>query len=149
MVNEQAVHILLECILVTFHFVWWGVCMAGGMCGKGAYMHGKGGMHGGCMVGSMHSRGACMAGGMHDRGHAWQGVHGRGGVHGTYYKIWSMSGQYAFYWNAEGGMCGGVAGGMHGRGVCMAEGHAQQGSMHGRGGKWKGMCMTDTMRYGQ
>ena len=52
-----------------------------------------------------------MAGGVHGRRHAWQeacmagGVHGRGacmvgGMHGRYYDIWSMSGWYAFYWNA-------------------------------------------------
>ena len=48
-------------------------------------MHGKGA----CMVGGVHGRGACMAGGMH-------------GMYppSRYYKIWSMSGQYASYWNA-------------------------------------------------
>ena len=54
---------------------WWGVCMAGGMHGRG------------CMVGSMQGRGVCMVGGAyvagwhvwHGRGHVWQeGVHGRG-----------------------------------------------------------------------
>ena len=61
--------------------VWQGVCMAGGMCGRGMWqggMHGKGdicgevGICGGsmcdegvCMVGGMHGRGACMVGGMH------------------------------------------------------------------------------------
>ena len=55
---------------------------------------------------------ACMTGGIHGGGHAWRGhvwqggVHSRGacvaggGVHGRYYKIRSMSGQYASYWNA-------------------------------------------------
>ena len=75
---------------------WQGACMAGGHAWQGG-MHGRGA----CMAGR-----ACMAG-----GHAWQGghvcqgvcmaggMHGRG-VHGRYYEIWSMSGQYASYWNA-------------------------------------------------
>ena len=41
--------------------------------------------------GGMHGTGACVAG-----GHAWQGW----GVHGRYYEIQAMSGQYASYWNA-------------------------------------------------
>ena len=49
----------------------------GGMCYEG--MHG-GGMHGG----GMHGRGAYMACTPPDK----------------YYEIWSMSGQYASYWNA-------------------------------------------------
>ena len=32
--------------------------------------------------------------------HAWQGVCMAGGVHARYYEIRSMSGRYAFYWNA-------------------------------------------------
>ena len=65
-----------------------------------------------CVVGGVHGRRACVAG-----GHAWQGgVCGRGacvvgtcmaggyagfgGMRGRYYDIWSMSGQYASYWNA-------------------------------------------------
>ena len=91
-----------------------GACMAGGVCGGG--MHGRGswdmhgrGMHSGeaCMVGGHVWQGACMAG-----EHAWKGcVCGRGsmcgrgacvagGVLGRYYEIRSMSGRYAFYWNA-------------------------------------------------
>ena len=53
-------------------------------------------------LGGMHGMGACMAGegGMCGRG-AWQGgMLGRGGIHGRYYKIRSMSGRYASYWNA-------------------------------------------------
>ena len=53
---------------------WWGACMA-----EEAHVAGGSGMHG--------------------RGHAWQwGV----GMHAPnrYYEIWSMSGQYASYWNA-------------------------------------------------
>ena len=68
-------------------------------------MHGIAGVHGGgaCMVGAcMAGRacvagGTCMAGGMHGRGHAWQGVHA---PPSRYYEMWSMSGQYASYWNA-------------------------------------------------
>ena len=74
---------------------WWGdawqegVHGRGGMCGRGA-----------CVAGRMHGRGACMAG-----GHEWQGgMHGRGcawwGEACIYYEIWSMSRQYASYWNA-------------------------------------------------
>ena len=63
---------------------WWGacmvgVCMAGGMYGRGD-MHGGGGgvWQGACMAGvcvmggGMHGWGTCMAGGMHS------GRHGRG-----------------------------------------------------------------------
>ena len=77
---------------------WQGVCMVGGMCGRGCM---AGGMHGrgACVAGGMHGtgacvvRGACMVGGMHggEEGHAWCG---------KYYGIQSMSGQYASYWNA-------------------------------------------------
>ena len=42
--------------------VWWGACMAGGMCGKGG-VHGRGA----CMAGGVCGKGACIAGGMHDR----------------------------------------------------------------------------------
>ena len=61
--------------------VWQGVCMAGGMCGRGAYMAGghawwRGHVwQGACMVGGMHSsgRGACVAGGVCMMlGHVWQ-----------------------------------------------------------------------------
>ena len=68
---------------------WWGACMAG----RGACVTGVGV----CMVEGMHGRGACMVGGMHGRG---AGMHGGAGVHSRYYEIWSMSGQYASYWNA-------------------------------------------------
>ena len=67
--------------------------MAGGVRGR-RNVHGR--------RGDMHSRGTFVAGGM--RG---LGVHGRGGAcvecthpTGRYYEIWSMSGWYAFYWNA-------------------------------------------------
>ena len=60
------------------------------MHGQGACI--SGGIHG---RGDMCGRGACMAGGVHGRGHAWQG-----GMHGRYYEIRSMSGQYASSWNA-------------------------------------------------
>ena len=50
-----------------------GVCIAGGMCGRGHAW-----------------QGACMAGGV------WQGDMRGGGVRG----IQSMSGRYASYWNA-------------------------------------------------
>ena len=84
--------------------------MAGHVCG--------GGMCGGaCVAGQCAWQGACMASGMNGRGHAWQGcvageacmagghgwqggMCGSGGMHGRYYEIWSMSGQYASYWNA-------------------------------------------------
>ena len=59
---------------------WGGACVAEGMCMAG---------------GGMHGRGAFMVGeGMHDRGCVWQGD-----MHGRYYEIQSMSGQYASYWN--------------------------------------------------
>ena len=44
-----------------------------------------------------------------------------------------------------------MAGGMHGRGTCMAGGHAWQGGMHDRGGMhgrghvWQGVCMAGGM----
>ena len=63
--------------------------------------------------GGMHGRGACMVGGACMAGqHAWQGraciggpawqggMCGGRGMHGRYYKIRSMSGWYASYWNA-------------------------------------------------
>ena len=98
--------------------VWQGACMAGGHVWQGACimggMHGRGCVcgEGACVAGGMCAwwGGACMTGGhvwwdvcmagegvMHGRGrgHAWQG-----GVHGRYYKIRSMSGRYASYWNA-------------------------------------------------
>ena len=101
------------------------VCMAGGMCGRERawqWVCMAGGMHGSGVW-----QGTCMAGGVHHRGHAWRGgnMHGggacvAGGVHGGgcgctcgrgacvaghanppgYHEIWSMSGQYASYWNA-------------------------------------------------
>ena len=78
-------------------------CMAGGMHGRGVYMargmHGWGhvwqgdkcGGGGACVAGG----GACVVG-----GHAWQGASMAGHAHLRYYKIWSMSRQYASYWNA-------------------------------------------------
>ena len=135
--------------LLPFILCVGGVCMAGGMCGKGACMHSKGGMHGGCMVGDMHSRGACTAG-----GYAWQGgMHGRGWMAGG--CAWQILQDMVNEWAVcillecrEGHVwgCGrGHAwqGGVHGRGACTAGEHAWQG------GTWKGVCMADTMRYGQ
>ena len=77
--------------------VWCGACMTGGCVWQGG-MHGRGV----CVVGGMCGRGACMAGGMHGDG----GVCVAGGcachAHppGRYYRIGSMSGWYASYWNA-------------------------------------------------
>ena len=71
-------------------------CMAGG--------HAWWGVHGGmCVAGGMHGRGACVAGGM-----CMPGVCMAGGVRdmhtplGRYYSygIRSMTGRYASYWNA-------------------------------------------------
>ena len=62
---------------------WWGG-VAGGVHGRGA-----------CVVGAMH-RGACMVVGTCMAGGACM----VGGMHGRYYEIWSMSRQYASYWNA-------------------------------------------------
>ena len=76
--------------------VWQGACMAGGMHGRGCAWQKGWGMHGrGCVAG------VCIAGGMHGGG-MHGGMHGRvvcvvGGVYG--YEIWSMSRQYASYWN--------------------------------------------------
>ena len=96
-----------------------GHAWQGSMCGRGHAW--QGGMHGGghawhrgacmaqgkCMVGGMHGRGcvwqggACMVGGMcgGERMHMAWGVCMAGGVRDRYYKIWSMSGQYASHWN--------------------------------------------------
>ena len=89
-----------------------------GVCARQQGMHGRGGVcgreyawQGGmcgretCMVGGM-CRGACLArGDMCGRGHVWQGACMAGGcmaggMHGRYYEMQSMSGQYASYWNA-------------------------------------------------
>ena len=107
-VGKQAVHILLECFLVTtrnevaarqyFHKCVSRILSIGGIHGTGVCA-----WHGGaCIAGGMHGRGACMAGGMHGKGCAWQG-----------------------------GAC--VAGGVHGTGACMTRdmcdgGHAWQGA---------------------
>ena len=87
-------------------------CVAGGMHGRGACMAGGTCMAGGCAwhgdmcgrewQGGVHGIGACVA------GVAWQGgMCGRGGhawdahpLPSRYYKIWSMGGWYASYWNA-------------------------------------------------
>ena len=47
---------------------WQGVCMLGGMCGRGA-------LQGACMLGDMHGREACVAGGVWQvgGGHVWCG----------------------------------------------------------------------------
>ena len=95
----------LSVILFTGGRGWQGVCVAGGVHGRGwrawqGGMHG-GGIHGGgeCMAGGMHHRGACVAG-----GHPWQGgIHGRGAPTQQILRdtvIPSMSGRYASYWNA-------------------------------------------------
>ena len=66
-----------------------GVCMHGGMCGERGHAW-RGGGHawqGGEFMGDMRG------------GHAWQGACMAGGVHGRYYEIRSMSGQYTSYWN--------------------------------------------------
>ena len=86
-----------------------------------------GGWHAWQRQGGMHGRGMCawqggMHGGMCGRGHAWQGA------------------------------C--VVGGMCGRAACMAGGHAWQGVCVWQGHVWwgvcvVGVCMADTMRYGQ
>ena len=94
--------------LSVSHSVHRGVCMAGGMHGRGVCV-----WQGACMAGVC----VCVAGGMHGRGHVWQGVcvaggmHSRDhvwqqGMHGThvpplarYYEIRSMSGRYASYFN--------------------------------------------------
>ena len=68
---------------------WQGACMAGGMHGRGHAWWGA------CMVG-----GCAWQGGVCSGGHAWQGACVVRGVHGRYYEIQSMSGQYASYWNA-------------------------------------------------
>ena len=102
--NEVCEGYVFTCVcLSTGGCAWQGACVHGRgacMCGRGACMvgghvwqgdvHGKGGMHGKgvCMAG-----GACMAG-----GHVWQG--GMAHTPGRYHEIWSMSGQYASYWNA-------------------------------------------------
>ena len=83
--------------------VWLGACMvAGGMHGCGGHAWLQGNMHG-CR-GHAWLWGACMVvGGMCGcGGHAWlQGGHVclRRACMG-YDEIWSMSGQYASYWNA-------------------------------------------------
>ena len=61
---------------------WWGVCMAGGMRGRGHAWWG------------VHDRGACVAGG--------RACHARPPPPARYYGygIRSMSGRYASYWNA-------------------------------------------------
>ena len=60
-----------------------GVCMVGGMCGRGACVARRHVWQRGCVYqGGVHGRGACVAGGhawqgrrgVHGRGHAWQGV---------------------------------------------------------------------------
>ena len=63
--------------------------MAGGHAWQGG-MRGRGV----CMVGGMHGRGHALW------GHAWQGACMVGGMRGRYYEIRSMSGRYASYWNA-------------------------------------------------
>ena len=90
-VYEWPVHILLECILVTGvcpqggHAWLWGACVA-----AGGHVWLPGGMHG-CW-------GACMV----VRGHAFLWGHAWlwGGACVGYDEMRSMSGRYAYFWNA-------------------------------------------------
>ena len=76
-------------------YVFTCVCLS-----TGVGVHGRGG----AWQGGMHGGRACVAGGMHGRGD----MCGRGSMHATHAPcqilwdmvIWSMSGQYASYWNA-------------------------------------------------
>ena len=81
----------------------------------------RGGMRGG--RGVRGCGGTCVVGG------AWQGVHGSracmGGVHDRGH-VWQ-------------GAC--MAGGMCGRGACVAGGHVWLRGMHGRGCVWQGACV--------
>ena len=88
-----------------------GVCVAGGMCGRGVCVAGA------CMAGWGHAwQGACVAGACVAGGHAWQGV--------------CMAGGHAWQ-----GVC--VAGGVGGMvAVCVAGGHLWQGVCIA-----KGACM--------
>ena len=72
-----------------------GVCMAGGVHGRGHAWHG-GVAHGRgtCMVGGVHGRVACMALCV-VRGHAWHACPPDTMRYGR-----SMHGQYTSYWNA-------------------------------------------------
>ena len=83
---------------------WLGMCVWQGACMVGAYIAGGMCSREGVWQGGMHGRGhvwqgACMAG-----EHAWQGSmcgRGQGDIPPSrYYKIRSMSRQYASYWNA-------------------------------------------------
>ena len=77
---------------VQWGHVWQkGVCVVGGMCGRGPCVMGcvwQGGVHG---RGHAWQRGTCVPEevctarrrGMCGRGHVWQG-HGRGDMHGTH-----------------------------------------------------------------
>ena len=70
-----------------------GVCMA-----AGGGMHGSwGGMHG-SRGGAWQPRAACVA--AREVCLAARGMHGSWGACVGYSEIWSMSGQYASYWNA-------------------------------------------------
>ena len=86
-------------------YVFTGVCLSTGcVCVGGVW---QGGVHGRgvCMVGGMHGRG-CVAGGMCGRGHAWQwvgGIHG-GVVHGRGHAWWEVRGRGGVH--GRGGMCG-------------------------------------------
>ena len=73
-------------------------------------------------------------------GHGWRGgMCGKGmGGRGT-----CMAGGMCIREVAMHGWGACVAGGMCGRGVCMA------GGVHCKGHAWQGVCMADTMRYGQ
>ena len=61
--------------------VWWGACEAGGVHGRGHVWQGACIAEGHAWQGGMHGGGACMA---------WGGMPG----------IRSISGRYAYYWNA-------------------------------------------------
>ena len=70
-----------------------------GVCGRGRAWQGEHAWWRACMVEAVRVMGVCgrghVLGAMHGEGHAWQG-----GVRGRYYEIQSMSGRYAFHWNA-------------------------------------------------
>ena len=106
-------------------YVFTGVCLQGGMLGRGGHVW-QGGMRGGgaCVAGgTCMEEGVCMAGGAW-----WGGVCGKGEC---------MAGGHAWLWGCAWlGAC--VAGGHAWLGACMA------GGIHGRevGHAWWGACMT-------
>ena len=103
--------------------VWWEVCIAGGMHGRGSghvWWQGHAWQReGACVV-----VGVCMAGGMHDRGreHVWRWGHTWLGA--------CIAGACVM------GAC--MAGGMCGRGACVAGGMHSEGYACRRDGHWSG-----------